>query len=341
MTETNSTTKNIITAEELEDKKQDFYQKIKKVYQEIHKVVVGQESMINRLLIGLFTNGHILLEGVPGLAKTLTINTLSQVLALKFQRIQFTPDLLPADLIGTMIYNQKEAEFEVKRGPIFSNIILADEVNRSPAKVQSALLEAMQERQVTIGETTYPLDKPFLVLATQNPVESEGTYSLPEAQVDRFMMKVHIKYLSKEQELEVMRRMSNLSFQPKVEKMLDPTDIYGIRDAINKISISDSLEKYIIELIFATRNPKAYGLKDEAYYIQFGVSPRATINLNLAAKAIAFMDERDYVLPEDIKEVTHDIFNHRILLNYEAEAEGITPSQIVKSILKHVPINTE
>ena len=322
-----------------ESVKQAHQEKIQQVFQEVAKVVVGQQYMVNRLLIGLFTNGHILLEGVPGLAKTLTVNTLSQVLHLDFKRIQFTPDLLPADLIGTMIYNQQRGDFEVKKGPIFSNLILADEVNRSPAKVQSALLESMQEKQVTIGETTYPLDRPFLVLATQNPVDQEGTYPLPEAQVDRFMMKVHVDYPSKENELEVMRRMSNLSFDSKVNSLLTKEDIFAIRDEINAVSISDSLEKYIVELVFATREPKKYGLDDMASYVQFGVSPRASINLNIAARAIAFFDQRDYVLPEDIKEVTHDVFNHRILLNYEAEADGVTTTDIIKAILKKVPIN--
>ena len=322
---------------------QDIYllqDKVKRVYAEVNKVVVGQKYMINRLLIGLFTNGHVLLEGVPGLAKTLTVNTLAKVLHLDFQRIQFTPDLLPADLIGTMIYNQKTANFEVKKGPIFANLILADEVNRSPAKVQSALLEAMQEKQVTIGNTTYMLDKPFLVLATQNPVEQEGTYPLPEAQLDRFMMKVFVDYPDKESELEVMRRMSNLSFTGEVSQMLTKGEIFAIRDAINSVQISESLEKYIIELVFATRKPADYGLTQEANYIQYGVSPRASINLNRAAKAVAFLEGRDFVLPEDIKEVAYDVLNHRILLNYEAEAEGITTKEIIASILKKVAINT-
>jgi MoxR-like ATPase len=313
-------------------------QKIKQVFAEVSKVVVGQEYMLNRLLIGLFTNGHILLEGVPGLAKTLTVNTLAKVLHLDFQRIQFTPDLLPADLVGTMIYNQKVGNFEVKKGPIFTNLVLADEVNRSPAKVQSALLEAMQEKQVTIGDTTYYLDKPFLVLATQNPVEQEGTYPLPEAQVDRFMMKVYVSYLDKTAELEVMRRMSNMSFSSEVNMILNKADVFAIRDEINRVSISETLEKYIIELVFATRRPLEYGLREEAAYIQYGVSPRASINLNLAAKATAYFNERDYVLPEDIKEVAHDVLNHRLILNYEAEADGITASQIVEVILKKVAI---
>jgi MoxR-like ATPase len=314
-------------------------EKIAEVIQEVKKVVVGQDKMINRLLIGLFTNGHILLEGVPGLAKTLTVNTLAKVLHLNFNRIQFTPDLLPSDLIGTMIYNQQKSNFEVKKGPIFSNVILADEVNRSPAKVQSALLEAMQEKQVTIGETTYPLDRPFLVLATQNPVDQEGTYPLPEAQVDRFMMKVHIDYPSKSDEMEVMRRMSNMQYSADVKPILSKQDIFDIRDQINAVTLAEPLEHYIIELVFATRFPEAYGLKDEAKYILFGVSPRASINLNLAAKAIAFMDGRDYVLPEDIKEIAEDVLNHRILLNYEAEADQVSTRDLVKTLLEKVPIN--
>ncbi|MES2732037.1 MAG: MoxR family ATPase [Bacteroidota bacterium] len=312
--------------------------KIKQVIAEVGKVVVGQDYLVNRLLIGLFTGGHILLEGVPGLAKTLTVNTLAKVLHLDFQRIQFTPDLLPADLVGTMIYNQKAGNFEVKKGPIFANLILADEVNRSPAKVQSALLEAMQEKQVTIGETTFILDKPFLVLATQNPVEQEGTYPLPEAQVDRFMMKVNVGYLDKASELEVMRRMSNMGFSYQVSTILDKADIFAIRQEINRVNISESLEQYIIELVFATRKPLDYGLKDEANYIQYGASPRASINLNLAAKALAYLDGRDYVLPEDIKDVARDVFNHRILLNYEAEADNISTSQIIETILKKIAI---
>lgn len=317
---------------------QAHQQKIKDVYSEVAKVVVGQEYMVNRLLVGLFTNGHILLEGVPGLAKTLTISTVARVLHLDFARIQFTPDLLPSDLIGTMIYNQKEGKFEVKKGPIFANIILADEINRSPAKVQSALLEAMQEKQVTIGETTFVLDKPFLVMATQNPVENEGTYQLPEAQIDRFMMKVFVNYPTKEHELEIMRRISNMGFSYEVNPILTKEDIFAIRGEVNKVKISESLEKYIIELVTATRQPKEYKLDNEAQYIQFGASPRASINMNLAAKAVAFMDGRDYVLPEDIKEIALDVMNHRIILNYEAEADNVKTADIVKTLLNKVPI---
>jgi len=327
------------TEETNQDLKKEHQHKISQVIEEVGKVVVGQKHMVNRLLIGLFTQNHILLEGVPGIAKTLTVNTLAKVLQLDFKRIQFTPDLLPADLVGTMIYNQKKAAFEVKKGPIFSNMILADEVNRSPAKVQSALLESMQEKQVTIGEETYSLDRPFLVMATQNPVDQEGTYPLPEAQVDRFMMKVHVKYPSKEEELEVMRRMSNMSFKPELKTILSKKDIFAIQEEINAVSLSESLEKYIVELVLATRDPQTYQLDDMAHYIQFGASPRASINLNLAAKAVAFFDQRDFVLPEDIKEVADDVMNHRILLNYEAEADGITTHDIIKSILSKVQIS--
>lgn len=318
---------------------QEHKQKIKQVSTEVAKVVVGQEYMVNRLLAGLFTNGHILLEGVPGLAKTLTISTLARVLHLDFARIQFTPDLLPADLVGTMIYNQKDGKFEVKKGPIFANIILADEINRSPAKVQSALLEAMQEKQVTIGETTFKLDKPFLVMATQNPVENEGTYPLPEAQIDRFMMKVFVNYPTKEHELEIMRRISNMQFGYEVNQVLTKEDIFSIREEVNKVKMSESLERYIIELVSATRKPKDYKLDHEAQYIQFGASPRASINMNLSAKAIAYMDGRDYVLPEDIKEVAMDVMNHRIILNYEAEADNVKTSDIIKALLNKVPIS--
>ncbi|MHA8109659.1 AAA family ATPase [Aquirufa sp. A-Brett2-W8] len=314
-------------------------QKIQAVIDEMGKVVIGQERLINRLLVGLFTGGHVLLEGVPGLAKTLTINTLAKILDLHFHRIQFTPDLLPADLVGTMIYNPKKSEFEVKKGPIFAQIILADEINRAPAKVQSALLEAMAEKQVTIGDTTYPLDKPFLVLATQNPVEQEGTFPLPEAQVDRFMLKVYLNYLDKDQELAVMRQKSNMDFNYEPKTVLTAEDIAKIRKEINEITISETLEKYIIELVFATRNPAEYGLTQEAGYIQFGASPRASIQLNLAAKVMAYLEGRDYVLPEDIKEMAPDILNHRIILNYVAEADNITTLQIIQSILSSVAIN--
>ena len=316
------------------------YLKIQKVISEVSKVVVGQDYMVKRLLMGLFTQGHILLEGVPGLAKTLTVNTVSNVLKLDFKRIQFTPDLLPSDVIGTMIYNQKKTAFEVKKGPVFSNIILADEINRSPAKVQSALLESMQERQVTIGETSFNLDTPFLVLATQNPIDQEGTYPLPEAQRDRFMMKLNVNYPSKEEELKIMQRMTNLNFNSNVKTILSKRDISSTQNEINKISVSESIENYIIEIVFATRKPSLVKLDELTNYISFGASPRASINLSLAAKANAFFNNRDYVIPDDIKEIAYDVLNHRIILNYEAEAEGITSQEIIKKILDRVEINS-
>lgn len=316
------------------------YLKVQKVISEVSKVVVGQDYMVKRLLMGLFTQGHILLEGVPGLAKTLTVNTVSNVLKLDFKRIQFTPDLLPSDVIGTMIYNQKKTAFEVKKGPVFSNIILADEINRSPAKVQSALLESMQERQVTIGETSFNLDTPFLVLATQNPIDQEGTYPLPEAQRDRFMMKLNVNYPSKEEELKIMQRMTNLNFNSNVKTILSKRDISSTQNEINKISVSESIENYIIEIVFATRNPSLVKLDDLTNYISFGASPRASINLSLAAKANAFFNNRDYVTPDDIKEIAYDVLNHRIILNYEAEAEGITSQEIIKKILDTIEINS-
>ncbi len=312
--------------------------RIEAVLNEVGKVVIGQRYMVSRLLVGLFTNGHILLEGVPGLAKTLTINSLAKALRLEFRRIQFTPDLLPADVIGTMIYNQAKGLFEVKKGPIFANIILADEINRSPAKVQSALLEAMQEKQVSIGDETYRIDRPFLVMATQNPVDQEGTYPLPEAQMDRFMMKVYVGYLSRQEELEVMRRMSDMAHENRIEPILGKEDIFAIRQEINNVTISESLEKYIIEIVFATREPAAYGMQEEAAYIQYGASPRASIHLNLAAKAVAYMHGRDYVLPEDIKEIAFDVLNHRIILSYEASAEGVTPRTLIDTILRRINI---
>ena len=318
----------------------DNFLKVQSVISEVGKVVVGQDLMIKRLLMGLFTNGHILLEGVPGLAKTLTVNTLANVLKLNFNRIQFTPDLLPSDVIGTMIYNQKRSSFEVKKGPIFSNIILADEINRSPAKVQSALLESMQERQVTIGEDTFKLDMPFLVLATQNPIDQEGTYPLPEAQRDRFMMKLNIDYPSQEEELKIMKRMTDLNFNNKVKAILSKRDIASIKNSINNITLSESVEKYIVQIVFASRNSSSIGLDDVKNYISFGASPRASINLSLAGKANAFMNNRDYVTPDDIKEVANDVLNHRIILNFEAEVDGITSTEIIKQILEKVEVNS-
>jgi MoxR-like ATPase len=318
----------------------DNFLKVQNVIGEVGKVVVGQDQMIKRLLMGLFTNGHILLEGVPGLAKTLTVNTLANVLRLNFNRIQFTPDLLPSDVIGTMIYNQKKSSFEVKKGPVFSNIILADEINRSPAKVQSALLESMQERQVTIGEDTFKLDTPFLVLATQNPIDQEGTYPLPEAQRDRFMMKLNIDYPSQEEELKIMQRMTNLNFEGKVKTILSKKDIASIKTSINDITLSESVEKYIIQIVFASRNPSLINLEEIKDYISFGASPRASINLSLAGKANAFMNNRDYVTPDDVKEVAQDVLNHRIILNFEAEADGVNSSEIISQILEKVEVNS-
>ncbi|MEX0823149.1 MAG: MoxR family ATPase [Balneolaceae bacterium] len=308
------------------------------IYKELDKVIVGQRYMIDRLLIGLLADGHVLLEGVPGLAKTLTVSSLATVINTKFQRIQFTPDLLPADLIGTMIYNQKESEFTVKKGPIFSNIVLADEINRSPAKVQSALLEAMQEKQVTIGETTFPLEIPFLVLATQNPVEQEGTYTLPEAQVDRFMLKLKIGYPSESEELEIMRRMAKTGQKPILDKVIEPHKVLSAREVINDIYTDEKVEKYIINLIFATRNPERYKLDDLSDLISFGASPRASINLNLAARAHAFMEHRAYVTPEDVRTIAMDVLRHRIIPTFEAEAENITSEEIVDKILSTIQV---
>lgn len=311
---------------------------IEKIYSELNKVIVGQRYMIDRLLIGLLADGHVLLEGVPGLAKTLTVSSLSAAINTKFQRIQFTPDLLPADLVGTLIYNQKVGDFTVKKGPIFSNIVLADEINRSPAKVQSALLEAMQEKQVTIGDSTFKLEKPFLVLATQNPVEQEGTYPLPEAQVDRFMLKLKIGYPSESEELEIMRRMAKTGDKPTVEPVIDSDQILEARNVVNEIYTDEKVEKYIISLIFASRNPENYNLNDLEDLISFGASPRASINLNLAARAHAFMEHRAYVTPEDVRFVAMDILRHRIIPTFEAEAEEITSEDIVQKILNTVPV---
>lgn len=312
--------------------------KIQLLLDEVEKVVVGQKRMIHRLLIGLFTNGHILLEGVPGLAKTLTINTLAKALQLDFTRIQFTPDLLPADLIGTMIYNQASGKFEVKQGPIFANIILADEINRSPAKVQSALLEAMQEQQVSIAEHTFKLEQPFLVMATQNPIDQEGTYPLPEAQVDRFMLKVFLSYPTKEEEKAIMRRMAKTATKHEVQPVLSKEDIFEIRERVDSITLSEKLEDYIIDIIMATRNPKDYGMPRLQEYIEFGASPRASLALNLGSKAHAFLAGRDYVLPEDVKAIAPDVLNHRIILNYEAEAEEVDTMDCIDLILRNVEL---
>lgn len=311
---------------------------IEDIYTELDKVIVGQRYMIDRLLIGLLADGHVLLEGVPGLAKTLTVSSLADAINTDFQRIQFTPDLLPADLIGTLIYNQKKMEFTVKKGPIFSNIVLADEINRSPAKVQSALLEAMQERQVTIGEETFILDKPFLVLATQNPVEQEGTYSLPEAQVDRFMLKLKIGYPSKSEELKIMRLMARTGEKIKLKPVVTSKKILDARGVINEIYTDQKVENYIVDLIFATRNPEDYHLNELNGLISFGASPRASINLNLAARAHAFMQHRAYVTPEDVRFIAMDVLRHRIIPTFEAEAEDITPEDMISKILSKVPV---
>jgi len=311
---------------------------IDEIYSELDKVIVGQRYMIDRLLIGLLADGHVLLEGVPGLAKTLTVSSLAKVISTKFQRLQFTPDLLPADLIGTLIYNQKEAEFTVKKGPIFANIILADEINRSPAKVQSALLEAMQELQVTIGETTFPLEEPFLVLATQNPVEQEGTYPLPEAQVDRFMMKIKIDYPNESEELEIMRRMAKSGKHKELEPVISSEKVLKARKVVNEIYIDEKVEQYIIDLVFATRDPKKQNLDDLTELINFGASPRASINLNLAARAHAFMEHRAYVTPEDVRMIAMDVLRHRIIPTFEAEAENITSEDLIEKIMSTVQV---
>ncbi|WP_300877421.1 AAA family ATPase [uncultured Alistipes sp.] len=303
---------------------------------EMGKVIVGQSHLVDSLLIGLLSNGHILLEGVPGLAKTLAITTLAKAVDAGFSRIQFTPDLLPADLVGTLIYSQKSEEFVVKKGPVFANFVLADEINRSPAKVQSALLEAMQERQVTIGDSTYPLPQPFLVLATQNPLEQEGTYPLPEAQVDRFMLKVRITYPQKQEERDIVRMNLSGAGMPEVRKVVTPEDIVKARKVVEDVYMDEKIEKYIIDIIFATREPAEYNLQRLQPLIAYGGSPRASIALAKAARAYAFIRRRGYVIPEDVRAVCHDVLRHRIGLTYEAEAENITSEQIVTDILNNV-----
>ena len=307
------------------------------LFNEVGKVIVGQKEMIERLIVGLLGNGHILLEGVPGLAKTLAITTLSAAMKAKFQRIQFTPDLLPADLIGTQIYNQKDGNFLIRKGPIFSNFILADEINRAPAKVQSALLEAMQERQITIGEQTFKLEEPFLVLATQNPIEQEGTYPLPEAQVDRFMLKVKITYPSRNEELDIMRR--NVNNEPlNVNPVISPKDILKGRELIQEVYVDEKIERYILDIVFATRKPADFGLGNLGEMISYGGSPRATINLALGAKAMAFIKRRGYVIPEDVRAICLDVLRHRLAVTYEAEAEDITSEYIINEILNKVEV---
>ena len=299
------------------------------------KVIVGQKHLVENLLIGLLANGHILLEGVPGLAKTLAINTLSQAVNAKFSRIQFTPDLLPADLLGTLIYSQKNEAFEVHKGPIFANFVLADEINRSPAKVQSALLKAMQERQVTLGDKTYKLPEPFLVMATQNPIEQEGTYPLPEAQVDRFMLKVIVDYPKKEEERLIVR-MNNSGVFPKAEPVISPEDIVRAREVVRDVYMDEKIERYIVDIVYATRTPEEYGLKNLKGLISFGASPRASISLSMAAKAYAFIKRRGYVIPEDVRAVCNEVLRHRIGLSYEAEAENVKSEDIIEQVINAV-----
>lgn len=305
---------------------------------EIKKVIVGQDYLLDRLLVALLANGHVLVEGVPGLAKTLTIKSLAEAVNTDFQRLQFTPDLLPADLLGTLVYNPKTGDFSIKKGPIFSNIILADEINRAPAKVQSALLEAMQEKQVTIGEETFKLDEPFLVLATQNPVEQEGTYPLPEAQVDRFMLKVNITYPSKAEEHEIMKRMAKTSVVDLIVGAINPEDILNARKVVDEVYMDEKIEHYILDLVFATREPAEYGLEEMKDLIQYGASPRATLCLAMAAKAYAFIQGRGYVTPQDVKSIGMDVLRHRVIPSYEAEAEELSSEDIVKKIFEEIQV---
>ncbi|RKY98648.1 MAG: ATPase [Ignavibacteriae bacterium] len=304
---------------------------------EIGKVIVGQKEMVERLVVGILGNGHVLLEGVPGLAKTLAIKTLASAMKAKFQRIQFTPDLLPADLIGTQIYNQKDGNFLIRKGPIFSNFILADEINRAPAKVQSALLEAMQERQVTIGEETFKLEEPFLVLATQNPIEQEGTYPLPEAQVDRFMLKIQITYPDRTDELDIMRHNIN-DTMGEANAVISPADIIKGRELLKEVYVDEKIEKYILDIVFATRTPKEFGLDNISDLISYGASPRASIYLAMGAKAMAFIKRRGYVIPEDVRAICHDVMRHRVAVTYEAEAEDITSEYLINEILNKVEV---
>jgi MoxR-like ATPase len=309
---------------------------VERLLAEVRKVIVGQRSLLDRILIGVLTQGHLLLEGVPGLAKTLSIKTFADAIEARFQRIQFTPDLLPADLIGTLIFNPREGTFAPRRGPIFANIVLADEINRAPAKVQSALLEAMQERQVTIGDTSFPLEEPFLVLATQNPIEQEGTYPLPEAQVDRFMLKLKVTYPSKEEERQILDRMA-LGAPPSVGRVLTPADILRLRGVVQQVYVDPRIRDYIVDLVFATRDPKAYRL-DTGNLVAFGASPRATLFLTLAAKAHAFVHGRGYATPEDVKAIGYDVLRHRVILTYEAEAEEVTPEEIIRRVFDAVEV---
>lgn len=328
----------------LKDEIEKIHQAIEKeslivqtITNEVNKVIVGQKYLVDRLLIGLFANGHVLIEGVPGLAKTYAVKTLASAITTKFQRLQFTPDLLPADIIGTMIYNQRTGEFTPRRGPIFTNLVLADEINRAPPKVQSALLEAMQERQVTIGEQTFKLDDPFLVLATQNPIEQEGTYPLPEAQVDRFLLKLKITYPTKPEELEIIERMTT-GTEPKASPAVKPESIIRARELCNQIYVDPKIKDYILNIVFATRTPEEHGLKDLKGLIRYGASPRASIYMTTTARAMAFLKRRGFVIPEDIKELAPDVLRHRIILSYEAEAEEITTDEIIKKILEGIEV---
>ncbi len=310
---------------------------VEKIMNEVGNVIVGQKYMIERLLVGLLADGHILLEGVPGLAKTMAVKTLSSVIKTQFQRIQFTPDLLPADIVGTMLLDQKSGDFKTKKGPIFSNLVLADEINRSPAKVQSALLEAMQERQVTLGDETFKLPSPFLVLATQNPIEQEGTYPLPEAQVDRFMLKLSVGYPNRDEELEIMRRMTRKDI-PTVKPVVTPEEILRAKEVVHEVYIDPKIENYIIDIVFATRTPKEYGLDELDELISFGASPRASINLSMAARAHAFLRRRGYVTPEDVRSIGLDVLRHRVIVTYEAEAEEITAEDVVRKVLNKIEV---
>ncbi len=326
-----------INIKELNDRIQRESSFVDILTMEMNKVIVGQKHLVENLLIGLLANGHILLEGVPGLAKTLAINTLSSAVDAKFSRIQFTPDLLPADVLGTLIYSQKTEQFQIRKGPVFANFVLADEINRSPAKVQSALLEAMQERQVTIGEETFPLPEPFLVMATQNPIEQEGTYPLPEAQLDRFMLKVVVTYPKKEEERQIIR-MNNAGQFPKATAVLKPEDIVRAREVVKDVYMDEKIERYIVDIVYATRTPQDYGLGKLAGFISYGASPRASISLAMASKAYAFIKRRVYVIPEDVRAVCHEVMRHRIGLTYEAEAENITADQLITEIVNAVEV---
>jgi len=325
------------TATGIEDQVKEASTFVYRLREEIGKVIVGQANLVDRLLIGLLANGHVLPEGVPGLAKTLSVQTLAQTIDASFSRLQFTPDLLPADLIGTLVYNPGDGSFSTKKGPIFANIVLADEINRAPAKVQSALLEAMQERQVTIGDTTFPLPEPFLVLATQNPIEQEGTYPLPEAQVDRFMLKLSIDYPSREEEREILNRMGRTDHVPVADAVVSPADIVKARSLVDAIYMDDKVRDYILDLVLATRDPAAFKL-DLAPFIQYGASPRATLYLTLAAKAHAFLQNRGYVTPQDVKSIGPDVLRHRVIVTYEAEAEEISADTIVRRLFDGLPV---